>query len=65
VENTKNISTQVVDAFIRELTENKAFTVFAEPIRQLLESEKAVKPEMMLSVLQTADPENQMKEVQA
>ena len=65
MENTKNISTQVVDAFIRELTENKAYTVFAEPIRQLLESDKVVKPEALLSVIQTADSESQLKEVQA
>ncbi len=65
MESTRNVGSHVIDVFIQELSQNNAYSMLAEPIRQLLESEKALKPEVLLSLLQTDDSTSELKEVQA
>jgi hypothetical protein len=64
MESTKNVASQVIDAFIQELSQNDAYSMFAEPIRRLLDSEKALKPDALLEALQTEELEDISKEVQ-
>lgn len=64
MEGTKNIASQVINAFIQELSQSDAYSIFAEPLRRLIASEKSIKPEAVLEALQTEERKGTSKEVQ-